>query len=50
MVTPDPAAKVIRPAPEFRKVIALPTAAEVSVESGAIVMTLAAALVDWTST
>jgi hypothetical protein len=45
IVTPAPAAKVNRPAPEFRKVIALPTAAEVRVESGAIVMVLVEALV-----
>jgi hypothetical protein len=45
IVTPDPAAKVKSPAPEFKKVIALPTAAEVSVESGAIVTTFVDALV-----
>ena len=50
IVTPAPAAKVKSPAPEFRKVIVLPTAAEVSVESGAIVTTLVEALVVWTST
>jgi hypothetical protein len=45
MVTPDPAAKVSRPAPELRKVIAVPTAAAVRVESGAIVIVLVEALV-----
>jgi hypothetical protein len=37
IVTPEPAAKVKSPAPELIKVIALPTPADVSVESGAIV-------------
>jgi hypothetical protein len=45
IVTPDPAAKVSRPAPELRKVIAVPTAAAVRVESGAIVIVLVEALV-----
>jgi hypothetical protein len=50
MVTPDPAAKVKSPEPELRKVIALPTAAAVRVESGAIVMVLVEALVACTRT
>jgi hypothetical protein len=44
MVTPAPAAKVRSPAPVLIKVIALPTAACVSVESGAIVTVLVLAL------
>jgi len=44
-VTPDPAAKVSRPAPELRKVIAVPVTAAVIVESGAIVTIFVEALV-----
>jgi hypothetical protein len=45
IVTPEPAAKVSKPAPEFKNVIALPVAAAVRVESGAIVIVLVEALV-----
>jgi len=44
MVTPAPAAKVRSPAPVLIKVIALPTAADVSVESGAMVTVFVLAL------
>jgi hypothetical protein len=44
IVTPEPAAKVKSPAPVLIKVIALPTAADVSVESGAIVTLFVEAL------
>jgi hypothetical protein len=44
IVTPAPAAKVRSPAPVLINVIALPTAACVSVESGAIVTVLVLAL------
>jgi hypothetical protein len=50
IVTPAPAAKVNNPAPEFRKVIVVPTAAAVRVESGAIVTVLVPAAVVRTST
>jgi hypothetical protein len=50
IVTPAPAAKLSKPAPELRKVMVLPVAAEVSVESGAIVIVLVDALVAFTST
>jgi hypothetical protein len=44
MVTPAPAAKVRSPAPVLIKVIALPTAADVRVESGAMVTVFVLAL------